>query len=142
MQMAMPIIPVITLVLMTATVTKVQKLKVKKVKTKLKMMMIRLTVIITHRTIVLTLMTLMTLMTLRLAMIQKQIPSASTGTQATTKNVARIWVSFQEEGQAIEGELIVSPDKKPSDKNSAIVLIDGLLNELPLEELTFVRISY
>lgn len=66
----------------------------------------------------------------------------TTGTQATTKNVARIWVSFQEEGQAIEGELIVSPDKKPSDKNSAIVLIDGLLNELPLEELTFVRISY
>ncbi|EBZ6776865.1 ParB/RepB/Spo0J family partition protein [Salmonella enterica] len=66
----------------------------------------------------------------------------STGMQASTQNVARIWVSFEEEGQAIEGELIVSADKKPSDKNSAIVLIDGLLNELPLEELTFVRISY
>lgn len=66
----------------------------------------------------------------------------SAGTQATSKSVARIWVSFQEEGQAIEGELIMSPDKKPSDKNSAIVLIDGLQNELPLEELTFVRISY
>ncbi|ECO4313586.1 ParB/RepB/Spo0J family partition protein [Salmonella enterica] len=72
--------------------------------------------------------------------------TASTNKTATSHavdlSVAKIFVSYQDEGQIIEGELIVSSKDKPSEKNCAFVLIDGLQNEIPLEELTFVRISY
>lgn len=72
---------------------------------------------------------------------ERKAPGAASNKTDVFK--ATLIVSFIDtNNETVEGVLINSTDDKPSEDNCALVLVDGYRNEIPLEELKLVRISY